>query len=352
MTAIERVVQNETLYTCIRFTMTDYPQVLRKLERVKAEVPEHTVTGPPVLIRHYVSSVKKGTLVELGLPVNRICQTDTILTRTIQRVECLSLNVPCSLEKLGESYKALFSHADEQGIISDEYGIEILHETGDIANCVIEARLVIHPWENLFRRNLVETMGEKEANRIFKSWESLPACGDLNTRFHGVKEAMEKLEKSADEYTRYQALSACAHVFPDEQIQKLKRVFQKVMAENGSLPDAVDAVIKFMDQDPGWAEGARREGNIIYTAKGPRDKQAYENATTPEEKAAAACFCPIIRKKLNEGMPVSYCYCGAGWYRQQWEGATGLPVKVEILSSLLNGDEECRFAVHLPLKTD
>ncbi len=352
MTGIRRVVQEETLYACIRFTMTDYSQVLHRLEQVKSEVPESAVTGPPVLIRHYVSSVKKGTLVELGLPVNRICRTDIVLTRTINRVECLSLNSACSLEKLSSSYGTLFHYADEKGIISDEYGIEILHETGNIASCTIEARLVIHPWENLFRRNLVETLGEKEANRIFKSWESLPGCSDRHERFQEVKEAVTNLEKTTDDFTRYLCLSGCAHVFPQEQIKKLRTVFLRSIQDGGSKLDAVDAVISFMDQDPGWVEGARRKGNIIYTAKGPRDEQAYMKAVTPEEKAAAACFCPIIRNSLNEGMPRSYCYCGAGWYRQQWEGATGLSVKVEILSSLLSGDEECRFAVHLPLETD
>ena len=66
-----------------------------------------------------------------------------------------------------------------------------------------------------------------------------------------------------------------------------------------------------------------------------------------KRKRAAYCFCPVIRARLDAGMPVTYCYCGAGWYRQQWETATGMPVRVEVVRSVLKGDDVCSFAVHL-----
>jgi predicted hydrocarbon binding protein len=47
-------------------------------------------------------------------------------------------------------------------------------------------------------------------------------------------------------------------------------------------------------------------------------------------------------------MPTAFCYCGAGWYRQQWEGAIGRPVTIEIVKSVLKGDEVCQFAIQLP----
>lgn len=352
MNRIERVTQNETLYACIRFTMTGYSQIQKRLKLLDERIPSDIVTGSPILIRHYVSSVREGTLVELGYPVSRKYQNEEILTRTIRRVECLSLKAACSLQDLSHSYDALFDYAAETGIISDEYGIEIIHDIQDLNHCRIEARLVIHPWENLFRDNLKNSLGEEEADRIFSSWETLSTGGDLDQRFQGIKEAVKTLEEEADDYTCYDSLSRCAHVFPREQIEKLRAVFQKSVDSGESLLEAVDQVIAFMDSDPGWAEGARREGNVVYTSKGPVDPAAFEKAVTPEEKAAAACFCPIVRKKLDQGMPATFCYCGSGWYRQQWEGATGLPVRVEILSSLLNGDAECSFAVHLPIETD
>ncbi len=46
-------------------------------------------------------------------------------------------------------------------------------------------------------------------------------------------------------------------------------------------------------------------------------------------------------------MSPSFCLCGAGWFRKQWEGATGKPVTIEIRKSVLAGDDECTFAITL-----
>ena len=48
-------------------------------------------------------------------------------------------------------------------------------------------------------------------------------------------------------------------------------------------------------------------------------------------------------------MSRTYCYCGAGWYQQLWDGIMGQPVRVEVLKSILQVDDRCSFAIHLPL---
>jgi hypothetical protein len=70
-------------------------------------------------------------------------------------------------------------------------------------------------------------------------------------------------------------------------------------------------------------------------------------------KRTAYCFCPIVRTNLDRGMPLTFCYCGSGWYRQQWEFATGKPVRsIQIVRSILQGDDVCQFAIHLPPDLD
>ena len=44
----------------------------------------------------------------------------------------------------------------------------------------------------------------------------------------------------------------------------------------------------------------------------------------------------------------THCFCGSGWYDQLWEGILGRPVDVEVLQSILKGDDCCTFAIHLP----
>ncbi len=273
-----------------------------------------------------------------------------ITTRTLPEVQCLAVESGCPAEELDGAYECLFGYAYHRGLISDEYGIEIIHESTDPGECLVEARLVLHPWENLFRRNLRESLGEEVAMGITRGWNGISPFTDIETRFQTVKKAMEDLTEAAGDDTVYDCVSKCAHVFPKEQIDKVRDVFDRTRGSGDSVLQAVDRVIEFMGSDPGWGETPVRQGNVILTSKGPRDPSAAEKAATPEERAQAACFCPIIRKKLAEGIPRAFCYCGAGWYRQQWEGATGLPVRVEIVESLLSGDQRCSFAVHLPVE--
>ena len=56
----------------------------------------------------------------------------------------------------------------------------------------------------------------------------------------------------------------------------------------------------------------------------------------------------MVRNQLDKGMPVQCCYCRAGWYRQQFEGIFEKPIRIEIVKSVLRGDDVCRFAIHIP----
>lgn len=348
MPRVEFIRQEESLYAGFRFVLNRRSELPGRLTELRDALPREMVTGPPLLILHYISSEKEGTLAELGFPVNGEYSDGKIRTGTLKAAECLALFHEGPMAGLNGAYRELFDRAAESGIVSDEYGLEILHDISNHDQCRIEVRLIIHPWEILFRDNVVKVLGTEAAESILKDLSSIDSKSGLDQRFQRVKGALMALERSSDHSERYDCISRCAHVFPREQIQKLKAVFDGAITSGLSILEAVDKVIAFMDSDPGWSEGAHREGRTIFTAKGPMDRDEYQLARTPAEKAEAACFCPIIRKKLAEGMPGSFCNCGAGWYRQQWEGATGMPVRVEILSSLLEGDPECRFAVHLP----
>ena len=50
----------------------------------------------------------------------------------------------------------------------------------------------------------------------------------------------------------------------------------------------------------------------------------------------------------GEGLPASYCYCGAGYYKGIWEEVLQRPVEVEVLESVLDGGDVCRVAITLP----
>ena len=56
--------------------------------------------------------------------------------------------------------------------------------------------------------------------------------------------------------------------------------------------------------------------------------------------------CTMVR--TDETISPTFCNCGAGWFLQKWEGILGKPVKVQLIRSVLKGDDLCEVAVHLP----
>ena len=56
-----------------------------------------------------------------------------------------------------------------------------------------------------------------------------------------------------------------------------------------------------------------------------------------------------MRDAIRSGETISgtYCYCGTGWFSRLWVGILGRPVHVELERSVLQGDDDCTFAIHL-----
>ena len=349
---IEHRHYGETLVASRRLTIqarAELPAALERLAReVTAKRSSAAITGPPFVLFHFITSVEDGSDVEVGVPVTLPVETAWVSSRLLPALEVLSLRHTGPLEKLGESYGKLYGFASAHGVVSDEFCREVYLDVRDPGDCEVEVQLVVHNWNALLAGNLERVLGPAGRVEVMQGSGGIDVETALDDRFRWVKGAVERLDRLADEGQTYDVLSSCAHVFPAGQVAKLAAVYQEARARTGDPLQAVDAVIAFMDRDPGWPAGMRREGRIVYDAKKPRDPQAYEKAQSEGEKKKAYCFCPIVRSHLDRGMPSSFCYCGSGWYRRQWEGAIGQPVTIDVVKSILKGDEVCQFAIHLP----
>ncbi|MFX0094202.1 MAG: GyrI-like domain-containing protein, partial [Candidatus Hodarchaeota archaeon] len=309
-------------------------------------VPEEYISGPAFSVFHFITSVEEGFDVELGFPVTQRVETDEIKSRILPAIEVLALVHKSPIEKMRESSGKLYASAYKYGLISDEFSREIYLDSNNPEGNEIEIQFVLHNWDALLTKNLDRVLGKEERKKVMQEKISLEST--LDVRFQWSKGCIEQLERRGNIDQNYDIISSCAHVFPKDQIAKLRIVYEKTRNETKDPFKGVDAVIEFMDKDPGWPGPPIREGNIIYSAKSPCNQQAYDKAKNKAERKKAYCFCPIVRNHLDRGMPSTFCYCGAGWYRQQWEGALGKPVKIEIVKSLLKDDELCQFAIHLP----
>jgi len=337
----------DTMVATAYFNLKERKEIKNTLDKLKKIIPEEYISGPGFAIFRFITSFKEGFDIEAGFPISKVIDNDIVKTRIIPKMEVLSL-IHREEGKTGESYRKLYSYAYEHGLISDEICREVYHKSDSSEGASTEIQFIIHKWDELFAKNLQGFLDEKEKQEVLNGINDLTIDVKVKERFNRIKKALEKLQGIASEEQMYKILSGCAHIFPKSQIKKLKTVYDKVKKKTGDSLQAIDAVIEFMGNDPGWGERPLREGRVIYSSKSPRDVEGYKKAKRELEKKKAYCFCPIIRENLESGMPHTFCYCGAGWYKQQWEGTIGKPVNIEIVKSILNGDELCKFAIHLP----
>lgn len=346
---LEHKTFEDTLVATIRSNIKKREELYPIIDRVAQSVPRECIAGPAFCTYRFISSVEEGFDVEVGFPVTRAVETGEVKTRDLAGMQVLSLVHEGPRDVLRESYGRLYGYAAEHALISDEFSREVYLDLDDLENGRVELQFVLHDWQDLFDRNLDCVLGEEIKRTVVQGNDELSIESTVDKRFAWIKAAIERLDGVATEEQKYEIISRCAHVFPREPIEKLAVVYQNARANVDEPLLAIDAVLDFMDKDPAWVRRPVREGTVIYATKNPRDAQGYAEAETETEKRRAYCFCPLVRDHLEDGeMSGTFCYCSSGWERQQWEGAIGRPVRVEIVKSLLQGDDCCQFAIQLP----
>jgi len=337
-----------TLVAYIQFNLKERTDIQDMLQELAGAIPEGGIAGAPYVNIQYFSSYTEGFEAETGFPVTGDVESGRVRSKISSALEVLALAYTDPPESLRETKIKLHQFSSQHALISDEFTRKVYLDWQN-PNGPIEIQFVIHNWNAIFARDLERVLGKAERDTVMQGAEALHVESAPEERFQWAKAAMQRLDALADERQKYNVVSSCAHVFPPGLLEKLKQVYAETRSQTDDPFEAVDAVRAFMQADAGWGpDMPERQGHVIYHTKQPADLQAYEQAQTAEEKRAAYCFCPIIRARLDEGMPITYCYCGSGWFRQQWEAATGKPVTVDVIQSVLKGDLICQFAVHLP----
>jgi hypothetical protein len=103
----------------------------------------------------------------------------------------------------------------------------------------------------------------------------------------------------------------------------------------------------------GWGWPGRRAGSVIRVTKIPFEDviEAFFAEPDPAKRRTMNyCHCPRVREILRTGKGLSktYCHCSAGFYKKNFEEILQRPVDVEIVQTVLSGDDVCSFAIHLP----
>ncbi len=322
----------------------EIPSLLEKVRLASGEA----ACGEPMVIIHG-GAVKDGYLIEAAVPVSEPVESGEIHTRTLEAAPALIVNHIGAHNTIRETVVKAYDHIDKHAVTTSLLRREIYRILDPLhpENNLTELQLILHEWERLLSQGTLEVLGDEARITVMQGSESLTPEDSFEKYSTWMCGALERLDAlTQDEDSKFRIVSRCAHVFPQERIDRLRRIFH----ESG-----VDAVLREMHTDHFWYEKPVRRGNVIHERKNPFDQEGYDRAVTRAEKRMAYCHCAFVRPYLNEDSPKltpTFCYCGAGWYRRLWEGIIGLPVKIEYHQTLLRGDDQCTFTITLPLALD
>jgi len=148
-----------------------------------------------------------------------------------------------------------------------------------------------------------------------------------------VKTAMERLDASVDEETRIKIMENCGY----KCAKVNKSVIDAFVARRKKF-GTLDEFLEAEQRNPSAVERLERQGNIVYQFYTP------QSLTRP-----VRCYCDLLEGlPSNETISLTYCQCSKGFIQKSWEALTGKPVRVDLLQSVVHGDKECKFAIHLP----
>ena len=220
-------------------------------------------------------------------------------------------------------------------------------------------------WLIKFSTCLEAAAGPKVRDMVMGGSELLNDLTDREEVLAWSRQAMDDVDTLLDEDIRIQVLTGCACRYPtqdlvpireryvdtgdiDEVIVMLQERFVTFLRDDIQLPKAMVEIVVANR----WGLAGERDGNTIIATKIPKsgNLHAYLEESDPEKKRALYCHCPRIRDIVNspETISATYCYCGGGFYKSLWEDILQVSVEVELLRSVLQGDDVCSFAIHLP----
>ncbi len=258
-------------------------------------------------------------------------------------------------------------NSEENFITLARYGLFIKHNPIFVA--FLELLDGGEAQENLYKR-VAEKYGETFRDEIFIGIGVAPyglPTPEKPRYMHPVIERLEtalgpeacralladSLRDLPDYAWEREIYQSCASV--DEYLVIKKQKFMEQMEtcqREGRLffaQEVTDEVLNFIRSEPEMGGGVRVE-SIVYETKIPFLTREYLAERDPVLKRYYYCHCPWAREAVKSGEKVApiFCNCSAGFHKKPWEGALGQKIEVDVLESVLKGNDRCRFAIHLP----
>ncbi|UCF70257.1 MAG: hypothetical protein JSW49_08675 [candidate division WOR-3 bacterium] len=220
-------------------------------------------------------------------------------------------------------------------------------------------------WLSKLSTSLERSVGPDIRAKIMEGSEDLSDGTDRSEVVAWSARAMALLDERVEAAKRFDVMTGCACQCPNTELRGIRAKYEETSDIDIVLEMLQKKFVSFLKDElklsatvvdviirKGWGLAGRREGGKIIATKIPKSAYIadYLKETDPVKKRAIYCHCPRIRGALMSGVSISstYCYCGAGYYRGIWEEILQERVRVELLESVLKGDDVCTIAIHLP----
>lgn len=221
-------------------------------------------------------------------------------------------------------------------------------------------------WLAKFARSLEGIAGKEIRDNIMAGSEEFSDSTNREDVITWSKAAIKKLDDVLGEKERIIVMTGCACEYPKSDLQEIKKTYTKTKDVDRAHRMLQERFVSFLKESlklkneliedivsRGWGVAGIKKGNTIIATKIPKSGNLvdYMNEANPEKKRSLYCHCPRVRSVLKmSGTKLSptYCYCGAGFYRGIWEEIIQRPVQVEVLETVMKGDDVCKIAIYLP----
>ena len=221
-------------------------------------------------------------------------------------------------------------------------------------------------WLSKLAASLEEHAGQAVCQQVMAGSDALSDQSDRQDIIAWSQQAIDRLEALVDEQTCQQVMLDCACQYGKADLQQAKEYYRTTADLDGAHRMLQAQFESFLRQGlkvdesiiaevvaRGWGLAGIRQGSTIVATKIPKSGYLvqYMESSGPEQQRQYYCHCPRVRDALKTKVEISptYCYCGGGFYKGIWEEILGEPVQVELLSSVLAGDDTCSFAIRLPI---
>jgi hypothetical protein len=220
-------------------------------------------------------------------------------------------------------------------------------------------------WLAQFSNSLDEIAGEDVRKQVMKGSEDLSSASGRQEVIDWSREAMERLDSLVHPEKSNAIMTGCACQYPKSELREIRKEYahtkdidlvHRLLQQQfeSFLKDSLGLGYELIEEivKRGWGPAGVKKGNTIIATKIPKSGHLiqYMKERDPETRRRYYCHCPRVREvmRTSETISPTYCYCGAGFYKGIWEEILEKPVEVEVLETVLKGDEVCRIAIYLP----